>query len=192
MAAWGYEFYLLVLKVSLSALEDKIRIPARPWNILYISTSIEDRSGVQKVQWRKVKNCNSKEENGETENMKWKQADTWGFDITVQTPPINRHQVSSLITWPQTQEAQAYNKSLYGFWIRTDNIIITPNLISLQNSDPKGHYLPAGKYILCRPGSASRTKSASSPGRKLHLLPAGKCIPDGKCIFSRPESASRT
>ena len=38
MAAWGYEFYLLVLKVSLylSALEDKIRIPARPWNILYI------------------------------------------------------------------------------------------------------------------------------------------------------------
>ena len=50
MAAWGYEFYLLVLKVSLthslrplvrdifstSALEDKIRIPARPCNILYI------------------------------------------------------------------------------------------------------------------------------------------------------------
>ena len=48
MAAWGHEFYLLVLKVSLtrslpslvikilSALEDKIRIPARPCNILYI------------------------------------------------------------------------------------------------------------------------------------------------------------
>ena len=42
MAAWGYEFYLLVLKVSLtreeilSALEDKIRIPERPCNILYI------------------------------------------------------------------------------------------------------------------------------------------------------------
>ena len=45
MAAWGYEFHLLVLKVSLtrllrslemlSALEDKIRIPARPCNILY-------------------------------------------------------------------------------------------------------------------------------------------------------------
>ena len=48
MAAWGYEFYLRVLKVSLtserserveeilSAREDKIRIPARPCNILYI------------------------------------------------------------------------------------------------------------------------------------------------------------
>ena len=47
MTAWGYEFYLLVLKVFLtrslrslvteilSALEDKIRIPARPCNILY-------------------------------------------------------------------------------------------------------------------------------------------------------------
>ena len=35
MAAWGYEFYLLVQKVSLtrslrSLLRDKIRIPARP------------------------------------------------------------------------------------------------------------------------------------------------------------------
>ena len=38
MAAWGYECYLLVLKVSLtrSRLEDKIRIPTRPCNILYI------------------------------------------------------------------------------------------------------------------------------------------------------------
>ena len=48
MAAWGYEFYLRVLKVSLtserserveeilSAREDKIRIPARPCNILYL------------------------------------------------------------------------------------------------------------------------------------------------------------
>ena len=36
MAAWGYEFYLLVLKISLSALEDKIRIPKRPTNILYL------------------------------------------------------------------------------------------------------------------------------------------------------------
>ena len=45
MAAWRYEFYLLVLKVShsfaslnretLSALEDKNRIPKRPCNILY-------------------------------------------------------------------------------------------------------------------------------------------------------------
>ena len=47
MAAWGYEFYLLVLKVFLtselrslvrilSAREDEIRIPKRPFNILYI------------------------------------------------------------------------------------------------------------------------------------------------------------
>ena len=32
MAAWGYEFYLLVLKV----LEDKIHIPARQCTILYL------------------------------------------------------------------------------------------------------------------------------------------------------------
>ena len=32
MAAWGYEFYLLVLKV-----EDKIRIPARPRDPLCVS-----------------------------------------------------------------------------------------------------------------------------------------------------------
>jgi len=31
MAAWGYEFYLLVLKV-----EDKIRIPKPPRNILCV------------------------------------------------------------------------------------------------------------------------------------------------------------
>ena len=47
MAAWGYEFYLLMLKVPLthllcslgeilSALEDKIRIPTWPCNILYL------------------------------------------------------------------------------------------------------------------------------------------------------------
>ena len=41
MAAWGYEFYLRVLKVSLtseilSAREDKIRIPKRPCNVLSI------------------------------------------------------------------------------------------------------------------------------------------------------------
>ena len=48
MAAWGYEFYLLVLKLSLtsfrfghsweilSAREDKIRIPKRLCNILYL------------------------------------------------------------------------------------------------------------------------------------------------------------
>ena len=40
MAAWGYEFYLLVLKVYLSALEDKICIPARPCNILYVTILI--------------------------------------------------------------------------------------------------------------------------------------------------------
>ena len=33
MVAWGFEFYLLV-KVSLSALVDKIRTPALPCNIL--------------------------------------------------------------------------------------------------------------------------------------------------------------
>ena len=43
MAARGYEVYLRVQKVSLrlswevlSELEDKIRIPSRPCNILYI------------------------------------------------------------------------------------------------------------------------------------------------------------
>ena len=46
MAAWGYEFYLRVLKVSLTSerservrdtfrLKDKIRIPTRSCNILY-------------------------------------------------------------------------------------------------------------------------------------------------------------
>ena len=35
MATWGYEFYLLVPEI-LSALEDKIRIPKRPCNILYV------------------------------------------------------------------------------------------------------------------------------------------------------------
>lgn len=38
MAAWGHEFYFRVLKL-LSTLEDKIRIPARPSNILYIPQS---------------------------------------------------------------------------------------------------------------------------------------------------------
>ena len=39
MAAWGCEFYLRVLKVQeiLLALEDKIRIPVRPCNILFIN-----------------------------------------------------------------------------------------------------------------------------------------------------------
>ena len=44
MPARGYEFYLLVLKVSLTrslrSLEDKIRMPARPCNILYIFSQI--------------------------------------------------------------------------------------------------------------------------------------------------------
>ena len=40
IAAWGYEFYVLVLKVSLmSERSNKIRIPVRPCNILYISFS---------------------------------------------------------------------------------------------------------------------------------------------------------
>ena len=51
MGAWEYEFYLLVLKVSLASerservretfstrCEDKIRIPKRPCNILYLSS----------------------------------------------------------------------------------------------------------------------------------------------------------
>ena len=37
MAAWGYEFYLLVLRESLTrSLQEKIRIPTRPCNILYL------------------------------------------------------------------------------------------------------------------------------------------------------------
>ena len=37
MAAWRYEFYLPVLEVSLTrAREDKIRIPKRPCNVLFI------------------------------------------------------------------------------------------------------------------------------------------------------------
>ena len=35
MAAWGYEFYL-------TALEDKIRILARPSNIIYKSSILQD------------------------------------------------------------------------------------------------------------------------------------------------------
>ena len=62
MAVWGYEFHLLVLKVSLtrsldrfalvrdafkmlSALEDKIRVPARPCNILYFNSRTYPTSG---------------------------------------------------------------------------------------------------------------------------------------------------
>ena len=54
MTAWGYEFYLLVLKVFLtrslrlvvilSSREDKIRIPARPCNILSIFFSPGNRT----------------------------------------------------------------------------------------------------------------------------------------------------
>ena len=36
MAAWGYEFYLLLLKEILSAGEDKIHIPKRRCNVLFI------------------------------------------------------------------------------------------------------------------------------------------------------------
>ena len=37
MAAWGYGFCVFVLKLKYLSLEDKIRITARPCNILYIS-----------------------------------------------------------------------------------------------------------------------------------------------------------
>ena len=58
MAAWGYEFHLLVLKVSLtgvseeilSALEDKIHIPARPCNILYNSHACLFLRSCQRIQ----------------------------------------------------------------------------------------------------------------------------------------------
>ena len=40
MAAWGNEFYLLVLKVSLTSISHNIRIPARPCNILYSLSGI--------------------------------------------------------------------------------------------------------------------------------------------------------
>ena len=36
MAAWGYEFNLLVLKYLSRVSEDKIHISARPCNILYV------------------------------------------------------------------------------------------------------------------------------------------------------------
>ena len=38
MAAWGYEFFSPWKYLVLSALEDKIRIPALPCNILYLYT----------------------------------------------------------------------------------------------------------------------------------------------------------
>ena len=47
MAAWGYEFYLLVL--ILSALEDKIRIPARPCNILFFLHTLQSFEIVRKL-----------------------------------------------------------------------------------------------------------------------------------------------
>ena len=41
MAAWRYEFYLFVLKVFLTrSLEDEIRIPARPCNIIYLNAPL--------------------------------------------------------------------------------------------------------------------------------------------------------
>ena len=36
MAAWRYDISLLVLKKYFSTLEEKFRIPAQPFNILYI------------------------------------------------------------------------------------------------------------------------------------------------------------
>ena len=52
MADWGYKFYLLVLKVSLTrslrsfvrdtlSTPNKIRIPVRPCNILYVHWKIQ-------------------------------------------------------------------------------------------------------------------------------------------------------
>ena len=45
MAARGYDFYLRVLRVSLTnernEREDKIRIPVRPCNILYVHWKIQ-------------------------------------------------------------------------------------------------------------------------------------------------------
>ena len=35
MAAWGYEFYLRVLREILSARENKIRIPKRPCKVRF-------------------------------------------------------------------------------------------------------------------------------------------------------------
>ena len=43
MATWECEFYLRVLKVSLSALVDKIRIAKRPCNILYIESGVHNQ-----------------------------------------------------------------------------------------------------------------------------------------------------
>ena len=43
MAAWECEFYLRVLKVSLSALVDKIRIAKQPCNILYIESGVHNQ-----------------------------------------------------------------------------------------------------------------------------------------------------
>ena len=56
MANWRYEFYLLVLKVCLSALEDKIRIPALPCNILYIMHT--SQGWTLNLKWRDKKSNN--------------------------------------------------------------------------------------------------------------------------------------
>ena len=60
MAAWGYEFYLRVLKVSLTSerservrytfsTQDKILIPKRPFNILYFDNSLEIRTEILRL-----------------------------------------------------------------------------------------------------------------------------------------------
>ena len=40
MPVWGNEFYLLVLKVSLTGISHKIRFPARPCTIIYFLSGI--------------------------------------------------------------------------------------------------------------------------------------------------------
>ena len=64
MAAWGYEFDLLVLKVSLSrsprSLVRDTFIPARPCNILYFSSlgttkQLKKKIGTAKVKFREIK-----------------------------------------------------------------------------------------------------------------------------------------
>ena len=71
MAAWGYDLifscwkYLSVVRLAhsweiLSALEDNIRIPARPCNILYFSSlgttkQLKKKIGTAKVKFREIK-----------------------------------------------------------------------------------------------------------------------------------------
>lgn len=51
MAAWECEFYRRVLKVSLSALVDKIRIAKRTCNILYIESGVHNQGHDNISRW---------------------------------------------------------------------------------------------------------------------------------------------